>query len=204
VRAGVRAARECLLAAARLRAASVLFAPPRPGLPDELRGLAAPLGEGARGRILDLAALAGPDLEEEYHRVFAPAGPCSTGESDYEASCLAGKGPLLADVAGFYRAFSFNPSLELRESPDHVAVELSFAAFLKLKEAHAAAGGMRDEARTCRDAFGKFRREHLDRLLSPFLGRLGSSSAGGFYAAAALAAPGLAASGYFGPHKYQG
>lgn len=68
----------------------------------------------------------------------------------------------LADVAGFLRAFGLRTN---RERPDHIVSELEFAAFLCVKEAIAVGNGLASEAELCRDARGKFLRDHLGRWL---------------------------------------
>ncbi|MBI4602048.1 MAG: molecular chaperone TorD family protein [Planctomycetes bacterium] len=172
----------------RLRALAVLFGPPGPDLAAELRGLAASVHGRAAAKLLELAEAVPATIEEEHNRLLGPGGPCPRAESDYEAACLAGKGPLIADVAAFYKAFAFEGARELREAPDHVAAELSFAAYLLVKEAYAVAAGRADAAGVCRDALGKFRAEHLGRALPAFLARLEAAAGDGFYGQAVQAA----------------
>ncbi|MDR7417142.1 MAG: molecular chaperone TorD family protein [Armatimonadota bacterium] len=103
----------------------------------------------------------------EYLRLFvraeAPPYEASTG-----TSAGASGGPnlqLLADVAGFYRAFGF----EARgERPDHLAAELEFLALLCLLEARALLAGQPEEARVCAEARASFLRDHLLTWLPTF------------------------------------
>ena len=93
----------------------------------------------------------------------------------------AAKGGLLGDVAAFYRAFGFDPSLELAESPDHVALETSFAAWLCLKEAYARSERRTEAAEVCAAALAAFRREHLEPLLAGLCSCLAERAAGTLY-----------------------
>jgi nitrate reductase assembly molybdenum cofactor insertion protein NarJ len=112
--------------------------------------------------IVDLPA---EDREPEYFGVLGPGG-CPASESSYELAAMASRGPLLADVAGYYEAFAYRPPV--RDVPDHAAVELGFAAYLALKVAFAVHGGRRAESAVARDALAAFRSDHLE----PWIGRL--------------------------------
>lgn len=179
---------DLLREASLYRLLSVLFRPPTLGLASEIAALAASAGLIPAGGIpadvvSRLASLPGPDLDDEYHRTLGAAGPCPCGESDFTAATLAGKGGLIGDVAAFYKAFSFDPAAEVQESPDHVAIELSFLGWLRLKEAYALWSGREDEAALCRDAADKFTRDHLGAFLAAFLDRLDATARpDGFYA----------------------
>jgi TorA maturation chaperone TorD len=101
-------------------------------------------------------------LEQEYTFLFrkAQAAP-------YEGSYLpATRASLeMADVAGFLRAFGM---VVRSERPDHVVSELEFMALLCLKESLAQGNGKESEAAICRDAQGKFLRDHLGRWPEAF------------------------------------
>jgi hypothetical protein len=155
---------EALERAQRYRRLALMFQPPRPG------------GDA------DLVQLA-PELqrdEGEYHLLLGPSGVCPASESEFEL----GAEPLRADVAAFYRAFNYEHP-EVREVPDHVAVELGFLAWLAMKEAYARYRGQGEEAEICREAARRFQLEHLGRWVGRFLGRLHAAAGGGLYARAA-------------------
>jgi TorA maturation chaperone TorD len=69
---------------------------------------------------------------------------------------------VLADVAGFYRAFGMGVN---GERPDHVVAELEFMAFVSFAEAQARQDGDEEHAAVCRDAARTFLRDHLGRWL---------------------------------------
>jgi TorA maturation chaperone TorD len=102
----------------------------------------------------------------EFSRLFdrATVPPYETSQSG-----SAGQTQVLADIAGFYRAFGF----EVRgERPDHAAPELEFAALLCAKEAYARLCGEDEGAETCAQARARFLDEHLLGWLPAFAGRL--------------------------------
>lgn len=172
--------RDALERASLCRFLSLLFQPPQPGWRDELLHLADRLPAALAADAQALAAASSDDIAE-YHRALG-AGACADCESDYEPSTLAGKGPLIGDVAGFYRAFAFEPEIKL--APDHLSVELGFLGYLALKEAYATHRISPDHAERCRDAAGKFAAEHLAQWLPTFLARLETFSPDGFYGGA--------------------
>jgi TorA maturation chaperone TorD len=64
----------------------------------------------------------------------------------------------MADIAGFYRAFSVK---HRTERPDHIRTELEFMALLLVKEAISKPGS--EEREVCREAKQRFYDEHLSR-----------------------------------------
>jgi len=106
-----------------------------------------------------------------YHAVFGPGGRVSPREASYHAGRLPG--PLLAELAAFYEAFAYRPSTV--DPPDHVAVEVGFLGYLRLKEAYALARGEAVHAETAGRAAGAFLNEHLAGLARPFAESLPSS-----------------------------
>lgn len=168
-----------------LRFLSLSFQPPPRDLSQRLEALWPTLPEGIRGEGRALAARAATDLEPEYHRLLGPSGGCPDCESDYLGAALPGKGPVLADVAGFYRAFHFEPERELSMAPDQIAVELSFLGYLSLKRALAAYQGLPEEEQICQQAEALFWREHLGGWGPAFCQAVAAKAEGGFYADAA-------------------
>ncbi|HJW89017.1 MAG TPA: molecular chaperone TorD family protein [Anaerolineales bacterium] len=87
----------------------------------------------------------------------------------------------LADIAGFYRAFGFQVGGNVRERPDHLAVELEFMYVLALKEAYALSNERAEQAQVCQEAQAKFLEDHLGKWVGLFadsLARLHSGVAG--------------------------
>lgn len=123
-------------------------------------------------------------IEASYHALLGSGGPISPYESDYQgpgSEGLRDKGVILGDVAGFYKAFAFDHSKEMLETPDHIAVELAFLSYLKLKEAYASMDLDDDAYRICREAEDKFLGEHLLRWIPQFLDSLSQHGIHEFY-----------------------
>lgn len=177
--------------AARYRALSLCFAPPDEATRDELLALARDLGDdGDDGALMALAteAKADAELEALYHSALGPTGVVRDSESDYEVNPLGGKGPLMADVAGFYLAFRYEDATLTAMSPDHVSVELGFMAWLALRIAYAGHVGDAEGAAICADASDKFARDHLGRWSATFFAKVRAQCTDTWYdRAAALA-----------------
>lgn len=121
----------------------------------ELRPLAAELARPA------------DELRAEYTRVFGlvTCRECPPYETEYhQVDEPFFRAQQMADVAGFYRAFGLEPGTESRERPDHLALELEFAAVLLMKmrlarQGHDAAAA--ENAAVCAQARESFFRDHL-------------------------------------------
>lgn len=171
--------------AAACHFAALLFLPPDEALREELRltlpGLPEPLRDEATRLLDDLPAA----WEAEYHALLGASGACPDCESSYDDNPLGGKGPLLADIAGFYQAFRFPGPESLRLPPDHLAVELDFLGYLGLKAAFAERTVEPQGRELCHDAAAAFYRDHLGRFLHRFCERLAAAAGPGFYGRAA-------------------
>jgi TorA maturation chaperone TorD len=170
--------------AALYRAMSLLFQPPQE-LHASLSEISGSLPEAYRERFIALLPLATPSLVLEYHRLLGPSGVCPDCESDYQENPLGGKGPLLVDIAAFYKAFAFQPE-EFKAPHDHISIELGFLGYLTMKRAYALYGDLSEEQALCEDAGKAFLQEHLALWVEGFLLRLSSVAALGFYAEASL------------------
>ncbi len=95
------------------------------------------------------------------------------------------KGQALADLLGFYQAFGFKPSEQVKELPDHIAVELEFMGLLLLKEAYALQEGWQEEGAICVDAERTFLTDHLGSWVFSFCERVEETTSAPFYRAAA-------------------
>lgn len=123
-------------------------------------------------------------LESRYAEVFTHvhSGDCPAYETDYGPRDVWRQADALADIAGFYRAFGFDP---VGERPDHVSVELEFLHVLAYKDAWATAHGDDANADVCREAEGTFERDHALRWLPVLAGRIRLLAPDGPYAACA-------------------
>jgi nitrate reductase assembly molybdenum cofactor insertion protein NarJ len=106
-----------------------------------------------------------------YHAVFGPGGPAPAREISYRDWVQPGY--LLSELAAFYDAFSYRPSLS--ETPDHIAVETGFISYLKLKEAFARECKERENARMTAEAAQKFIAGHLAKTTEPMTKILATS-----------------------------
>jgi DMSO reductase family type II enzyme chaperone len=141
---------------------------------------------GALGRLADTAGHADVGtLAAEHVALFQREVRCPPYEGAYGPAQMAGKAALLADVAGFYRAFGLGPAAGQPEVEDHVCAELEFMSVLALKEAWALAGGQTEGLEVTRAAQRAFLTDHLGRWSESFAGRLTAAAAPGLYPAAA-------------------
>lgn len=163
---------------------ALLFLPPTAELRSELDVLADALPDQLRAAGRALIAEAGPEVEHEYHALLGGSGRCRDCESDYQVNALGGKGPLIADVAAFYKAFRFSAD-QLRLAPDHIAVELDFLGYLAMKSAYARHAGLADEREICETAATSFLRDHLAHWTPQFLAQLDSAAGDLFHGHAA-------------------
>lgn len=120
--------------------------------------------------------------EGGYHSVFGPGGPAPPREASYCESIELGS--LMSELAAYYEAFGYHPSA--REAPDHVAVEVGFLAYLRLKQAHALAEGDADRAGITADTAERFRADHLAVLAAPLAAVLAESDIDHLVQASAL------------------
>lgn len=177
-------ARRWLADASRWRLLSLLFQLPTPETRREIRRLAGAVPP-------ELAALAGEwagiplqMATEEFHRVLG-AGGVPAVESSYDPNALAGRGPLLADIAGFHEAFAYRPERPPAEVPDHIAVQFDFLSYLAFKTAFALHEGQRENARIASEAHDRFIEQHLATWLASFRAKLEHSGSVFFIRAAA-------------------
>jgi len=156
---------DALSDAAAWRLAGLLLERPRPGWHGEVKALSREVKDPA----LQVAAAASREAAEgAYLRLLGPGGALSPREVAYRAKEDPGR--VLADIAGFYRAFSFSPRAE--DPIDHVSVETNFAAYLCLKVAYALREGNREDAETTSRALHLFAEEHLGPFAGAFAARL--------------------------------
>ncbi len=184
---------EAVARAAEFRLIGLLLERPREASRAEAGALAGEVRDPAlRSLAGRLAALGEP----EYVGLLGPGGPVSPREAAY---CRReDPGRVMADVAGFYRAFGFEPRAE--DPIDHAAVEAGFAGYLCLKEAYALSRGDREAAEVTALARGRFLAAHLGPLAAGMAARLEGGAATDLLALARLllertGVPALAADG---------
>jgi len=133
-------------------------------------GLASP--QRATALFADCLARAGREpaaLAEAQSALFEGAAPCAANET---AFVRRDKGALLADIAGFYRAFGFAPAAGTGEKADHLGAELEFVALLLVMRAQAAAAGEAEAAAVTHEALCAYWADHLGEWLPAFCARL--------------------------------
>lgn len=155
-------------------------------------GIGAGVIDSELGRCLEtlaslLSSLPLEELQSQYHRTFGHVSfaDCPAYESAFGNANLFQQVQVMADVAGFYRAFGFTVSDSYRERVDHLAVELEFMHVLTYKEAFARVHHGRDKVAICRRGQRRFWRQHLGRWLPAFTRLLGAKAEGGVYLALA-------------------
>lgn len=115
----------------------------------------------------ELRAAAGAALvttaEGQYHSAFGPGGPAPPREVSYHDTLELGS--LMSELTGYYDAFGYHPTTS--EAPDHVAIEVGFMAYLRLKEAYGVAAGDTEHAATTMRAAERFRADHLAVFAAP-------------------------------------
>jgi DMSO reductase family type II enzyme chaperone len=137
-------------------------------------------------RLAGAAAAADPAaLAAEHVVLFQRAVRCPPYEGAYGAPRLAGKAALLADIAGFYRAFGLEPASGQPEVEDHLGAELEFMSVLAFKEAWAIAERQAEGLQITRDAQRAFLADHLAGWGQAFADRVVATATPGFYPAAA-------------------
>ena len=152
--------------AAAWRLLGRLFECPGEAWRQDVRALAAEV------RDADLVTAASLALDEAaeglYHSIFGPGGPAPPREVSYHDTLELGS--LMSSLTGYYAAFGYRPVL--LESPDHVAVEVGFVAFLHTKAAYAAMAGDADHQAMAQEAVDGFRTRHLANVAERLAARL--------------------------------
>jgi nitrate reductase assembly molybdenum cofactor insertion protein NarJ len=152
------------------RARDFILASMATGYPDaELAATLRELGDelGAHPGVGPMVARDLPDLQSDYIELFDRGkGRVSLYETEHGRMRGLSKGNDLADIAGFYRAFSLTLDEEdAHEMLDHVAVELEFYGTLLLKQHLLAAAGDADGVEIVGDARRTFLADHLGRFV---------------------------------------
>ena len=152
--------------ASEWRLLSALFSRPTPAW---RREVSAAREECRNSGLRQVSAAALEEAAEGvYHSIFGPGGPAAPREASYRTTLQLGY--LLAELEAYYGAFGYQPTPQ--EPIDHVATEIDFIAFLRLKEALARFHGQPDEADIARAAAESFLGDHLSAIAEPLHGSL--------------------------------
>jgi nitrate reductase assembly molybdenum cofactor insertion protein NarJ len=155
--------------AAEWRLMSLLFECPVGDWQEQVSDLA---NEIADPQLKAAAEFAKTEASEGlYHSIFGPGGPAPAREVSYRS--WVEPGYLLSELSAFYTVFGFQPGS--RETPDHIAVETAFLAYLKLKEAFARECDDREKAEITAKAAQTFREGHLAKMTEQITKCLGAS-----------------------------
>jgi len=153
-------------------------------------------------RICPEAALFSASMEEsilkcgneellvEYTRLFL--GPFGVIAPPYGSVYLDGKRRIMGDstmnVIRMYEDEGLSGSVDTRELPDHVAVELEFMSYLVFKEIKALETSDLRAADEAVEKQERFSGEFLRRWIPPFCERIKENTENGFYSALAQCA----------------
>lgn len=157
---GGASVRDLLREAATWRLLGRLFERPSQEWGREVRALADEIGDT---ELMAAAQAAGSATEGQYYSVFGPGGPAPPREATYHETVELGS--LMSALTGYYAAFAYVP--DAAEPPDHVAVEVGFVAYLRLKEAYALAQGDEEHAAVAARAAAAFVADHLAMIAGP-------------------------------------
>lgn len=168
-------------------------------------GDAAALLDAADGRLrhatarflLEVGAEGADDRARRFTRLFGhiTRGMVCLYETEYGTGTVYGQPQMLADIAGYYRAFGLQPAGDTRGRPDHVGCECAFMEYLSLKEAYcleaietgppAGESPDRETLLETRRVAQIFLRDHLGRFGVAFAHAAVRADEEGFYASAA-------------------
>jgi len=103
------------------------------------------------------------EMQSEYLSVFDMGRKVTPYETEYVREKIGRKPRLLADIAGFYKAFGFevNTDAKNREAIDHISVELEFMLLLYLKLVLAMDDRLQERVEIVKDAIRTFLKDHL-------------------------------------------
>jgi nitrate reductase assembly molybdenum cofactor insertion protein NarJ len=103
------------------------------------------------------------ELQSEYLSFFDMGGVVSPYESEYVREKISRKPTIIADIAGFYKAFGFEVqgTEGYKEVLDHISVELEFMAILYLKKLDTQEQNDPEKTEIVDDAVSNFLKDHL-------------------------------------------
>ncbi len=158
-------------------------------VPEELGLGEQPLGGLDPDRVLARLPDSRQGLNDQYESRFGllVSNACPPYETEYINSKFSfQRSNALADVSGFYRAFGLSISEECHERPDHIVLELEFMATAIGLQRQATMDNPDtpdERVQICREAQGRFLREHLAWWVPAFTRLLLRENPSGFYGA---------------------
>ncbi len=115
------------------------------------------------------------ELTEEHTYLFEGGVACPINESGF---IRRDKGAILADIAGFYRAFGFQLAENATEKADHLICELEFAALLLVMLSRA---DDETSSKTTHQALASFQGDHLGEWITAFCDKLTNTTSLAYY-----------------------
>jgi nitrate reductase assembly molybdenum cofactor insertion protein NarJ len=100
--------------------------------------------------------------------LFGPAGSVPVREVTYQGGVQSGY--LMAELSAYYDAFGYLPNTT--EAADHLAVQLGFMAYLKMKQALALVSDEPEHAAVTAEATTTFLHQHIAALAEPVAAKL--------------------------------
>lgn len=171
-----------LRAAACLRLLALALAPPSHTGREAVLDLADALGE--TGADVDVGVISDAfgrtaldELVATHSRLFGGGVALAPYESSYERDPFR-QARVIADVAGFYRAFGAAAHGPAAERPDHAGTELEFLGFLAERRVAALDAGDLDDAERIRQIEDAFLTDHAGRWLPGFFRALAEADPG--------------------------
>jgi TorA maturation chaperone TorD len=120
------------------------------------------------------------ELEAEFNVHFSGAMACPPHETAYERDIFR-RQHVLADIAGFYRAFGCEVPPGTRWQQDHIGVQLEFCALVLELTGRAIEEERPEEVATCEAALRSFLEDHTGRWAAAFAADLRAASTLPFY-----------------------
>ena len=152
--------------ASEWRLFGLLFEYPAPSWRPNLESLIPALH---RPELRDIAVAALAQSSEGLHfALFGPAGTVPVREVTHQGGVQFGY--LMAELQAYYDAFAYEPRVD--EAADHLAVQLGFVSFLRMKQAVALLEEDTDRAQIAADAAAAFIKDHLAVQVEPVVQRL--------------------------------
>jgi len=140
-----------------------------------------PAAEAARGMLVALSEASNEELKIEYARLFV--GPFELVAPPYGSVYLEERKRLMGDstvaVQKMYQQAGL--SLEVKEAPDHIALELEFMHYLCLAESEARAKRQNKEAQRLNKMQTEFMTRLLGSWIPPFCENIRQGTDKGFY-----------------------
>jgi nitrate reductase assembly molybdenum cofactor insertion protein NarJ len=157
----LRSVTELLAEAAQWRLLGLLFACPHGNWHEQVAALADEVSDD-KLRIAARAAL-GEATQGAYYTAFGPGGPGAPREVTYRQSALTGD--YLAELLAYYNAFAYRMPRD--EPPDHIATEIDFVAYLRLKQGFSVARNDETQIAVTAEAAQRFIQDHLATTAIP-------------------------------------